>query len=749
MNINLAGIGWINDSRPYGNRLRWTFPFTQAVNNDLYLGLPERFFIERTPVNEDLWQSPDVKASDGTQVSGAWMAYPASWWSPSQDYWLTDVFTLLRLPSPAQAIHFTYHGPATLMRIKDLTNQRLLLERQITDNEFVFFASGCIEEIVFLGPAGTVHMENFSFLDLFANRLGQWELIAEIDVKAPFEHAASLAEVAARAGAKLLISDSQWNELFDLVQKARVSSPLTDHPSIVKMNKKGSQRNDGIPSAWQNLEAVLGLRWQFACLLGFGFYDGPRTDFCQFDDLREELLLRRPPTEPVAYRVRSDDPRVGSSNLVICPPYFAGKLKVPSSPNYINPEVRILQDGSMEASMQMDWIQHDFNAISVEIEETIEESHFMGNAAETNRFECRQPDPTAPLLSGSMERRFTVAWHDVTLTAKARAMDGWDRVSSFSALTGPVKLELCHDPYPPNLVSAKYISGVTSLEFDPTWDPDPIVTAANGKVFIFRRDPNKAIKTAKITLGLPVLIGSSYQAGYTAPADFIPQDYEMGSIVIGQTRLEVSDITASEVSFYLPLDSSGTVSTYTPGSATIYQNQKDDVLWIKLAELPATGLPAKVKINEPLAFPTNKADVLQYSTRLSFLGRLGPFGNIASDFRIPKAPDPPPPFSVELQGVDFYGRTLVKIILTKAAKQSERFLVWWANGDYTGQNAGFSDKAVAGLYDSQAALNGKVLFDLLPLPLDPQTHTLLSTITIGVQQVNASGGQSKFERVKI
>jgi hypothetical protein len=241
MNINLAGIGWINDSQPHGNRLRWTYPFTGKAKRNLYLGLPGRFFIERTPVNEDLWQPPDVTAPDGTLVSGAWMAYPASWWSAPQDYWLTDVFTLLRLPSPVQAIRFTYHGPATLMRIKDLANQRLLLERQIANNEFVFFASGCIEEINFLGPAGTVHMEDFSFLDLFTNRAGQWDLIAEIDVGTPFDRTASLAEVAARAGTTLLIGDPEWNELLDLVQKARVSSPLTDRPSIVKINKNGPQ----------------------------------------------------------------------------------------------------------------------------------------------------------------------------------------------------------------------------------------------------------------------------------------------------------------------------------------------------------------------------------------------------------------------------------------------------------------------------------------------------------------------------
>jgi len=748
MNLHLAGIGWINDSRPRGNRLRWTYPFTQVTLGDRYLGLPKRFFIERTPVNEDLWKPPDVKAKDGTPVSGAWMAYPVSWWSAPLDYWLADAFTLIRLQAPAQAVRFVYHGPDSLMRIKDLTNQRLLLERPVTNGEFVFFASGCIEEVVFLGPI-SVHVEAFSFLDLFANRPGQWDLIAEIDVRAPLEQAASLAQVSGRVGAKLLIGDPEWKQLFEQVQKAKASTPLTDQPWRVNMRAINPAAKEGEPSAWQDLEMVLGLRWQFACLLGFGFHDGPRRNFCQFDDVRKHLLLKQPPAGPVAYRVSCDDGRVGPSNLVICPPYLAGKLAVPGEPAYINPEVRLAGDGSMEATLGMDWIQHDFNALCVEIEETVGASQARGSAAQTNRFECRQADPTAALLAGNMERRFSVAWHDVSLQARARALDGWDRVSAFSSLSAPVNLELVHAPYPPNLLSAKYVQGLTSLELDPAWSPDPLVEAANGKVFIYRRDPNKLIKTATITLKEPLPAGSYYQASYSAPAGFNPQAFENGTIVIGQTRLELLEITASKVSFQLPLDSAGTVSVYKPGQATIHQDQKDASLWVKLHELPAANLPAFVQVNEPLAFPTGKADVLQYSARLSYLGRLGPFGNLASDFRVPKAPNPPPPFTVELQGVDFYSRTLVKITLTKAAKSSELFRVWWATGDYSAPNAGFADEAVAGLYDSQAALNGKILFDLLPLPIHPESHALLTTITIGVQQVNASGGQSKFERVKI
>jgi hypothetical protein len=757
MRIYLAATGWINDAQPHGNRLRWSYPCATRIKPDKYVGLPETIIIERASLDEDLWTRSPVQTAQGTISPSAVAIAPISWWSPPINLQLSDWFVIYRLPAPVQAVRFTYRGPKTQVRVKDTANNRLVADLPIANNEHFYLEAPLIDEISFIPLASTVYLDNFSTLDLFQDRGLKWQMIATLSVIEVLKRGATLDTVLPRCGGKSTLTNGQWNEFMELASKAQTSIPATAPPEPVDMLAQPPQEKVEAMPPWQTFDMVIGLRWEFACMFGFGYYDGPRADVSPLDRIDERLALDRVPHKPVAYRVRSEDRRVEASNIVVCPPYPAPPLATPGAPKYHNTVVRLKGDQSLEASIVMEWQQFDARAIGVEIEQQVSASPAKGTPTRSDSFLCRSSHPDDPPYTGRLTRLFNVPWHDVTLRARARACDAWDRTSGFSAWSTAAGLTLEHTAFPPPLLEAKYNKGIVTITRQPAnqevpdWQPDPIVRVAKGKVCIYRRDPGKKPQAESVTVSAPEWVeGNLYRAKITVsnPSAFTSQVFEGGTLTIGQARLRIAKLSGFYVYFSLPEDSSQYASAYSPGAGTLYQDLKDVSLWVKVHEELAEGLPSVLQFSEPLPPPTDKADVLSYYARVLYLGRLGPPSNIVADFRVPPVPSVPPPFTVELQGVDFYGRTLVKIKLTKPVSGGQ-YRIWWAPGDYSKDAQSFSQKAVAGLYGPQSAQNTRFLYDLLALPLDKETGQPLSPITIGVQQVNQSGGQSQFQVVKL
>jgi hypothetical protein len=730
MRIYLAGIGWLPDA-PKGNRLRWSFPSGEIKSRGRFIGFPETVVVERAPVDEDI---PQVKPTP-TAILGLPAAVPVtatapfSWWDNHGTVNLAG-FPPLRhqLPSPIQAVSFQYMGPAARMLVMDRENDRLVADRMVSNGDAVYLESPAMDEFIFLAFAASLN--NFRTLDLFKNRGLTWETIAEIRVAAtgdfPYD------EVAVRYDMPPTLSPDEWKELVELAKLAQESKPST----LV----------EGDPTPWESFFMALGIRWELALLYGHGFFDGPRTNLSPLDEIDESKLLPNVPPQAMAYRVRDRDKRVPNSNIVVCPPWLAAPLLQPSLPQFVDPEVGLTDEGKFEATLGMRWQLFDARAIGVEVEEEIGPSPSLGTQAQTNAFENRSRRPEVPPLHGETARVFDVPFHDVRLKARARATDGWDRVSVFSAWTPPTPLNLIHEPPPPPLASVRYNGGSVRIVRQvgdpdlPDWQPDRVTEQAAGKVSIYRQSVQPRVEN--VTAGAPVHAeGRLYKT--VIPGVVGGSDFSQGYLIAGRVKASVADISGSEFFFEAPDEGGGSVTLFDAGPAKLQQNPLDESLWVKVAEFPAVGLPEELVFSDPVAGPTGKADVLSYTARISYLGRLGPASNVAQAVRIPATPAVPPPFTVEILGIDFYDRTMVKIRMTNPVS-SGKYSVWWADGSLTSSQ--FNSQAVPGEYGVQTAENGLFLYDVFSLPVPKNVNR---TVTIGVQQVNEAEGQSNFSTVQM
>src|SRR5262249_44115760 len=152
-------------------------------------------------------------------------------------------------------------------------------------------------------------------------------------------------------------------------------------------------------------------------------------------------------------------------------------------------------------------MQTDVRALGVEMQETVSASPAMGASGRTNTFMSRSRRIDDPPLGGTLARNFEVSFIDVTLQARARAVDAWDRVSTYSAWCPPTPLLLRHEPIAPPLESARYASGVAHIQRAvgrpgvPDWQPDPIVKHAGGQIQVYRRTVKPRV--ANVTVSGP------------------------------------------------------------------------------------------------------------------------------------------------------------------------------------------------------------------------------------------------------
>jgi hypothetical protein len=737
MTIHLSALGWVDDA-PRGNRLRWHYPVQDVLSKTRYVGLPETVIIERAPLDrQNLFEARESTSP-----------YPYLWWDAQGDVTLFAFVPPYEhaLSTPVQAVTFTYRGTPGRIVIRDSASSRVVLDRAVASGDVLYAEAPRIDSILLFAFGGT--LENLRTLDLFRDRGLPFEPIAEIAVDASYT--ADLDTVARRYNQPATLSPSEWAELRQLAADAKASSPVTAAA--------------GEPSAWDNLAVVLGLRWEFALLGGFAFFDGPRVERSDLDRLSDAILNELPSTM-LAYRVVDRDGPGGYSNLVVCPPWLAAPLSSPSPPWYLVPEVRLharkaatvtapvlaghpsLKNFSPMLEFEddfgvrtsMGWQQNDRRALGVEIEEAVSASLTTGAPGRRTRFMSRSRRVEDPPLQGSVARSFDVSFPDVTLQARARALDAWDRLSDFSGWSSPTLLSLLHEPLAPPLETARYDAGTVrimravSRPDVPDWRPDPLVARVGGQVFVYRRVVPPRV--AGVTVGVPVPVTPSlYRATVTGAPNLA--DFVGGTLSVGDFTETIVAAGTASVDVAVP-DNGGAVGLFSGGPARMSQNPAHSALWTHVASFPATALPAELVFSDPLP-PSALLAIESYTTRLYYLGRLGPVGNIVGAVREPDVPVVPPPFVVQVLGVDFYHRTMLKLQFT-TPPGAGRFTIWWAPGNVGATD--FAKRGSTGTYGAQEAEGGLVLYDIIPTPLPIHVD---GTVTIGVQRETDGGAQSGF-----
>jgi hypothetical protein len=736
MRIHLSALGWVDDA-PQGHRLRWHYPVLEVVAGG-YLGLPTRILVERAPLDrQHMYGHAQASAQ-----------YPLLWWEPIPD---VNVFGFVPphehvLASPVQAITFDYHGAPARIVIRDSARDAVVFDRLVNDGDNVYAEAALIDSVLLYTT--WANLTNIQVLDLFKSHGLAFEPIAEIAVAATYAQA--LATIAPRYDQATTIGTTEWTELQDAIAAANASSPATEI--------------DGRPTPWQSVQIVLGLRWEFALLGGFAFFDGPRKSACALDRLHE-TILKAPPATFMAYRVRDMDGPAGHSNLALCAPWPAPALVAPNAPSYVNPEVRLREgkssivdsgvlathaslaqftpiagfDGDYTVRTTQQWQQNDPRALGVEMDEQVSPSPATGAAGKRLTFMSRSRRLDDPPLAGSVARVFDVSFVDVTLRSRARAIDAWDRASGFSPWSPVTPLILRHEPKAPPLESAGYRSGSAHLMRAvgrpgvADWAPDPIVSQSGGQVYVYRRTSNP--RTATVNVSGPLAIAPGYYRVGVSGASGL-SDFVGGTLSAGAFSDTIVAATASTVDITIPHNGSP-VTLFSAGEGRLAQDPLAEALWTHVATFSAAGLPEEIVFADPLPPPTGLA-VEYYCTRVAFLGRLGPLGNVVGAIRTPEVPMVPPPFTVVALGLDFYRRTMIKLRFT-TPPGAGRYSIWWADGGVAA--AQFPRRGSAGTYGAQEPAGGDTLYDVLPLPIPAHVDR---TITIGVQQVLGGGVQGDF-----
>jgi len=733
MNLHLTGLGWL-DEVPKGNRLRWSYPLQGLKNEEQYLGLPEIVIVERAFLDEDILQQQDFKLLSSS--TSPMPIVPSSWWDSHGDVHPSGFLPKIHvLPQPVQAIRFTYRGVSTRLRAFDSVNDLLVCERMVSDGEVIHLEASAIDQLEILAWAPV--LQNLMTLDLFADRGLEWETIAQIRVKDTIGF--NLDEVRLRYDQTPTLTNKEWREFVEGATRGQLSKP-------------GSEIA-GDPTDWEAFSVLMGLRWEHALLFGHAFFDGPRNDIPEFDNVNYDLLLKDTPSMPVAYRVRDAERRVGPSNIIVCPPRIIPPLSSPSQPQYEEPEVCLTIDPETEepkfsATYGIHWQQSDVNALGVQIQEETTGSFAIGSSSISEIYESRTRFPEDPMFVGALARSRYVTFHDVQIKCRARATDGWDRTSVDSPWTPLTSLSFEHAAPAPNFTAARYTDGgnvqLTRQTNDPdfpNWQPDLVIeNDPLAKLFIYRRKSGTSGQPAvqSVSVSTPVRVENNlYQT--TVSGVTILSNFLHGSLIIAPFQTTIKSVVGSVIQFEVT-DETGIL--FSAGSAQLQQDPNDTTLWTKVAEFNPVGLPDELIFTDPVPAPAGLADVLSYQARLSYLGMLGPVSNTVQAIRIPATPVTPPPFTIETLGIDFYNRTMVKIRFTNPVSGG-LYTVWSANGAI--ESSKFGEKGVPGEQRAQSPYKNRYLFDVLTIPLP---SAVSSTITIGVQQVNEGGGQSTFETVQ-
>jgi hypothetical protein len=347
-------------------------------------------------------------------------------------------------------------------------------------------------------------------------------------------------------------------------------------------------------------------------------------------------------------------------------------------------------------------------------------------------------------MGGSFPRVRNVPAWDVTISARAAALDGWDRRSDPSPAGPATVLALVHSPAAPLLSSGWWQGGTTTLTLAPPppggtpWAPDALVAAAGGEVVVCRRtrDPIRA----------GVTTGSAVPAGpglLDVPVSGVPAgvSFTGGRLLVNGRGVSV---VAERPGFVTVSTGSGGGPTIAlpAGTGILVEDAANPAAWTEVHAVPATGLPAQLSFVEPLPLAASGHDICTYALRVRYLGRRGPLANTVAVSRLVMAPPPPPPFTVDLLDVDHLRRTLIEIDLTNPA--TGEHVVAWARGVVTGD--AFAIGAAEGDLGPVEPHDGHLLHDVLPLPIP---RSIAETVTIGVAKLGPAGTRSAYTTVQV
>ena len=621
-------------------------------------------------------------------------------------------------------ISFQYSGPDTRILIRDSGEGRIVADQFLKNGEnFLFFGSAA-DELVFLNFPH-IELKNLLTVDLFRERALDWETIAEIRVKDAIS--ASYDQVISRYDPATILTRSEWDEFVQLMQSAQNSVTSS------------STRDDS--NLWQAVNLIIGARWEFAVLFGYGFADGPHLRTNSIDTIDISKILSTIPKQVMAYRVKELGRGDMSSNIALCYPWLAGPLVPPSALMYSTATVRLKEENQFEASTVISWNQaNGLNILGTEFEEEIGSSRNIGSLPISNFFENRSRKTTDSISENTLLRILDVPFHDVLLRVRARSVDGWDRVSVFSHWSMPTPLRLEHTPTPPALVSAVHRDGVTKIRRQlansgsPVWKPDVVVDKSRGKIFIYRKTGDPKSVSGRATSPIQVN-GSLYKTNVNVPNHI---DFKNGFIIAGNITMKIDDVIGSDFFFNGADSGASFFRLFSEGPVILLQDPGDISLWTKVSEFSALDLPAELIFNDPVVLPPYTTTILSYHARISYLDRLSPPSNIAQAISLARNLNSPPPFTASSLGIDFYMRTLVQIQFTNPVVDGS-YSIWWADGIFDEEQ--FSLQAVPGTYLRQTVHRQLYLYDILSLPIPRHRERI---VTLGIQQQNEYGLKSPF-----
>jgi hypothetical protein len=730
MPLYLAGLGWVAEA-PAGNRLRWSLDF-QEISNGRFLGLPARATVERALIHNET--PPDTGALDDPPN-----AAPVSWWENLGDLATGPVFPpRIVLPKPVQALRFQYQGPPALMRVYD-NSGAVALMKPVAPDEQVRVNGAAIRSVELFAAPATLH--TVQVLDLFSAAHAAGLVFQTIATLAPRATAGMSRDTAwKRYGLAPSIDEEDWATYQTDVLPAALAST----PQSVALDPDR-------PPPWEHVEWLMAPRWEHAVVHGMGFVDGPgAAPGTSSDAINAALLLPAIPNQIAIYRVTCtfSGTEQRQSNLLPIRPMLAAPLAVPLNPQYVAPEVRLFDAGTYTVTAKQRWQVNDRRAIGVEVDEQIGKSPILKSPAVTNAFMFRTREVTDPYPEMSLGRRFDVAFYDVPLQFRARSIDGWDRVSGWSALSPQVTPAFIHNPQGPPLHSARHADGnatlipKTPLYTMEEWAPDHAVAHTPGSVLeVLHRNADPSVKQVDVAAPKlrPEAGGQLRRYGVPVPGTVAqPEIYVGGALVAGAMRAEILAVEGGELVFESIEDSSGTAPLFEAGPAVLQQAPNHPDLFAVVAAVPAVGQSGLLVVPHALPPPSGKTAIEHYAWRVRMGTVIGSVGNVVPALRRPSVPAAPPPFSVELLGVDYYDRTLVRVELTQLASTS-RFSVFWAPGAHDA--ASFTEAAAVGGHGAQRAHHGRHLYELFPLPI-PKTKAV--TVTFGLRAVTEGGFASAF-----
>lgn len=732
MKLFLSSIGWIDDE-PRGNRLRW------SLDNELLneIGLPDNVVIERANIPYKIPQNFHTSVSQN---------YPSDWWDKYKTKSLISPFlpgtvikgtipVALKQKRPVQAIRFRYHGPDHVkMKVYYRKMKKHILTKTLKDGEDVCVEAPYFDEIRFLSYR--VRLENIETLDLYKERELNFDQITLINVKNTLT--ADFAEVLERYNyVKRTFNENDWQDTLNLLNK------VSTYDSLLIQNAK--------PNPWAMFQSLLATRWEYAVLFGFGFSDGPDTNRNYIDKIGQDLLQNLL-GDATVYRVTAKWKLSGGkkfavrSNLSLCPPVSITPLQPPGVPDCSDCQVRLADNDDYIAKLKIHFQQNDKYALGYEFRQEITESEHLGSASYFEDFEYRSQMAEDQPKKAVLSRTLSVPFFDVQTRVRARSTDAWDRVSDYSDWADYYSFQFIHHVLPPRIkedyeagLCPHYTRDGTVILHLNDWQPDHLVTnVPNSRVCVFRRIDEPHIITVNAT---SAVIDSQNRFSTCILDTNNLERFREGYIIANNNKFPIIDIQPPSVYFRVTPNLSFSFPVFQEGRIKLQQSGMYQDLWTKITEFPVTDFPLdNLQFNDSAIVEINESlEILQYTLRVAYLDRLSQAGNVVTVLKHPAIPVTPPPFTINIIGTDYYGRTIIRLQFNSALTGGQ-YCLYWADGALYADT--FKNTSQQAEYGIQPIFNNRYLYDAIPVSILNDTT---KTITVGVLQINDGGKKSGFQ----